>query len=141
MKRPTIQLSGRFGRFAVVGAISTAIDFGILLTLKALGVPAVVANICSTTIAFLFSFSANKKYTFKTSDTNVAREMTLFVFFTLIGLWVFQSAIIHYTLDPLTQLLGNHKTPGLITSKLLATAVSMTWNYVTYSRIVFKHGS
>ena len=141
MKLPNITVNKRFGRFALVGAISTAIDFGILLALKSLGLPAVWANVCSTTLAFLFSFSANKKYTFKTSGTNVVREMILFVVFTLIGLWGFQSIVIHATLNPLTSLLGNHQTLGLVASKLLATVVSLTWNYITYSRVVFKHES
>ena len=141
MNIPTIPHNKRFVRFAMVGGVSTAIDFGVLLLLKALGMPAILANVCSSTLAFIFSFSANKKYTFKTTDTNVAREMVLFVVFTLIGLWGFQSAIIHFTLTPLTQLFGDHKTVGLIASKLLATVVSMTWNYITYSRFVFKHHS
>lgn len=139
MRLPAVPHNKRFIRFAMVGGVSTAIDFGVLLILKTLGMPAIAANVCSSTLAFIFSFTANKKYTFKTTDTNVAKEMTLFVIFTLIGLWGFQSAIIHFTLDPLTHLLGNHKTIGLIASKLLATVVSLTWNYLTYSRVVFKH--
>lgn len=139
MNIPFIKNKRRFGRFALVGGASTAIDFGIYLTLTTFGISAVLASIGSSSLAFIFSFSANKKYTFKTTDTNVAREMALFVIFTLIGLWGFQSVIIHMTLDPLTQLLGNHRALGLIASKLVATGVSMTWNYVTYSRFVFKH--
>ena len=141
MKRITPRNKKRFGRFALVGAISTAIDFSILITLKTFGLPAVAANVCSTTLAFVFSFTANKKYTFKTTDTNIVREMVLFVTLTLIGLWGFQSAIIHLTLEPITNLLGDHKTLGLIVSKFIATGVSLVWNYFTYSRIVFKHNS
>lgn len=129
----------RFGRFALVGATSTLLDFGILFLLKSLGMPAIFANICSTTLSFLFNFTANKKYTFKTTGTNVVREMILFVVFALIGLWGLQSIVIHFTLDPLTNIFWNNKNIGLITSKLLATVVSLTWNYITYSRIVFKH--
>lgn len=139
MKVPSVKHKKRLGRFALVGAISTAIDFSILITLKSLGLPAVAANVCSTSLAFVFSFTANKKYTFKTTDTNIVREMVLFVVLTLIGLWGFQSAIIHVALDPATHLLGGHKTIGLIVSKFMATGVSLVWNYFTYSRIVFKH--
>jgi putative flippase GtrA len=139
MKLRFVRNKKRLGRFAAVGAVSTAIDFGILLTLKSLGLPAVLANVCSTAIAFVFSFTANKKYTFKATDTNIVREIILYVLLTLIGLWGFQSAIIHVALDPMTHLLGGHKTYGLIASKFLATGVSLVWNYFCYSRIVFKH--
>lgn len=139
MRVPFVRNKKRLGRFALVGAVATAIDFSILITLKTLGLPAVGANICSTSISFIFSFTANKKYTFKTTDTNIVREMVLFVVLTLIGLWGFQSAIIHVALDPVTHILGGHKTYGLIISKLMATGVSLVWNYFTYSRIVFKH--
>jgi putative flippase GtrA len=63
--------------------------------------------------------------------------MVLFVIFTLIGLWGFQSVIIGFTHTPLEQALGN-KELALFVSKLLATAVSTIWNYLTYSKIVFK---
>ncbi len=138
MKLPFIKNKKRLGRFALVGSVNTALDFGILLILKTLGIPAVAANIISSTTAFIASFLANKKYTFKTTDTNVAKEMFLFVVVTLVGLWVFQSAIIHAVLEPLTDLFNGNATMALIASKLLATAVSMTWNYVMYSKLVFK---
>lgn len=139
MKLRLVRNKKRFGRFALVGAASTTIDFGILLLLKSLGLPAVTANICSTAMAFIFSFTANKKFTFKATDTNVIKEIVLYVLLTLIGLWGFQSAIIHLTLEPATTILGGRETLGLIASKFLATGVSMMWNYFCYSRIVFKH--
>lgn len=129
----------RFSRFALVGFASTIIDFSILLTLKTLGLPVIPANITSSSLAFIFSFSANKKYTFKTTDTNIVREITLYIILTLIGLWGWQTLVILPTTGPLTHLLGGNKTYGLIAAKLIATGVSMIWNYVTYSKFVFHH--
>ncbi len=129
----------RFSRFALVGFASTAIDFSILLTLKTLGWPIIPANITSSAVAFIFSFSANKKYTFKTTDTNIVREITLYVLLTLIGIWGLQSLVIWLTLPSLTHLLGGHNAYGVLASKLVATGVSMVWNYVTYSKFVFHH--
>lgn len=129
----------RFSRFALVGFASTVIDFTILLTLKTLGWPIIPANITSSATAFIFSFSANKKYTFKTTDTNIVREITLYVILTLIGIWGLQSLVIWLTLAPLTHLFEGNKDYGIILSKLVATGVSMIWNYVTYSKFVFHH--
>ena len=124
-------------RFGIVGAANTALDFGLLFILKALGLPVEFANIASTTIAFLFSFFANKKYTFKTSGTNVVREMILFVVVTLTGLWVLQTFVIVLAMPWLTAV--THQTDvALLISKLIATVVSMTWNYLLYTYIVFK---
>ncbi|HMI09815.1 MAG TPA: GtrA family protein, partial [Candidatus Saccharimonadales bacterium] len=82
-------------RFMMVGGINTLIDFGILFTLKALGLPTISANVISTTAAFCFSFFANKKYTFKTTGGNLKREIILFVVVTLFALWVLQAIVIN----------------------------------------------
>ena len=124
-------------RFGLVGGVNTALDFGLLFVFKALGIPVEIANVMSTGLAFVFSFFANKKYTFKTTDTNIMREMVLFVIVTLTGLWGLQTIIIALTHDPFTHLLGNTDV-ALLVAKLLATIASLTWNYLFYSKLVFK---
>jgi putative flippase GtrA len=123
-------------RFIVVGGANTVIDFGLLFLLKTLGLPTITANIISTTSAFCFSFFANKKYTFKTTDTNVKREVILFVLVTLFGLWVLQTIVIKIVLAAIgVHLQGDL---ALLAAKLCATVVSLVWNYVLYSRVVFR---
>jgi len=124
-------------RFLVVGGINTAIDFGILFLLKALGLPAVSANLIATTTAFCFSFFANKKYTFRTSGTNVKREVVLFVVVTLFGLWVLQTLVIQGVLTLLSDT-SFSQDMSLLVAKICATVVSLIWNYTLYSRLVFK---
>ena len=124
-------------RFGIVGGANTALDFGLLFVFKFIGIPVEIANIMSTGLAFIFSFFANKKYTFKTTDTNVIREMLLFVIITLTGLWGLQTLIIALTHNPLTQLMGNTDV-ALLVAKLLSTVASLTWNYLFYSKLVFK---
>ena len=124
-------------RFGIVGGANTALDFGLLFVFKFIGIPVEIANIMSTGLAFIFSFFANKKYTFKTTNTNVIREMILFVIITLTGLWGLQTLIIALTHNPLTQLMGNTDV-ALLVAKLLATVASLTWNYLFYSKLVFK---
>ena len=124
-------------RFGIVGGANTALDFGLLFVFKFIGIPVEIANIMSTGLAFIFSFFANKKYTFKTTNTNIIREMILFVIITLTGLWGLQTLIIALTHNPLTQLMGNTDV-ALLVAKLLATVASLTWNYLFYSKLVFK---
>lgn len=124
-------------RFGLIGVINTALDFGLLFILKSVGLMATTANIFSTSIAFVFSFFANKKYTFRSSGTNIVREMILFVAVTLFGLWVLQTGVIWLVLPHLSKLLRSSEM-GLLVTKLIATAVSMTWNYILYDKLVFK---
>lgn len=124
-------------RFLVVGGINTSIDFGLLFILRMFGLPVITANVISSTLAFCFSFFANKKYTFKTTDTNIKREIGLFIVVTLFGLWVLQTIVIKVV----SSILGDTHLPDgiiLLIAKLLATVVSLTWNYILYSRVVFK---
>jgi putative flippase GtrA len=124
-------------RFGAVGVVNTLIDIGVLFTLKSLGLPVVSANIISTTVAFCFSFFANKKYTFKTTGTNVKREIILFVMVTLFGLWVLQNLVI-VAATALLAGSGLSDSVILFVAKILAICVSLVWNYSLYSRVVFK---
>ena len=125
-------------RFAIVGSANTLIDFSILFTLSAFGVPTVFANIASTSAAFCFSFFANKKYTFHSSNGSLKRELLLFVIVTLFGLWVIQTAVIKLVQIPLTSFTDFSDGIILFIAKIFATASSLIWNYTLYSRIVFK---
>ena len=129
----------QISRFAVVGLVNTVIDFGLLFLLTFLGLPKIAANTISTGLAFIFSFFANKKYTFKTTGTNVIREMILFVVVTLFGLWVIQTVIISLLQPPLLASFHNAAI-ALFIAKLVATVASLTWNYIFYSKVVFRKG-
>ena len=125
-------------RFAIVGSVNTALDFSILFILTMLfNIPKELANFISTSVSFLFSFFANKKYTFKSTSKNLKRQFLLFTIVTLFGLWVIQTIIIT-AITPVFTNLGINKPAALLISKLIATAASLIWNYTLYSRVVFK---
>lgn len=125
-------------RFTIVGSINTVIDFSILFTLTTFfNVPKELANFISTFVAFLFSFFANKKYTFKSTSKNLKKQFLLFTIVTLFGLWVIQTIIIT-VITPVFTNLGVNKPAALLISKLIATLASLIWNYTLYSRVVFK---
>lgn len=124
-------------RFALVGGFNTALDFGILFLFVALGGDKIVGNYISTSVAFIFSFFANKTFTFKAKSGNARREFFVFMIVTLFGLWVLQPLIIAGASAALTPL-GLTDPVVLFIAKLAATIVSLIWNYILYSRIVFK---
>ncbi|MBB1562883.1 GtrA family protein [Candidatus Saccharibacteria bacterium] len=124
-------------RFGIVGAINTALDFGLLLLFTHLGLPKIVSNTLSTGMAFIFSFFANKKYTFRSSSGNVKREIVLFTIVTLFGLWVLQNGVI-WLISPLCAALLHNESLALLAAKLAGTIVSLTWNYLTYDILVFR---
>ena len=125
-------------RFAIIGVANTGLDFLILNVLVIVGLPEIAANTISTGIAMAFSFFMNKKWTFSSESKNYMQEIILFLVFTLFGLWVIQNGIIW--------LLVNHAPhfglgDGLFlnVAKLIASPVSLTWNYLTYDRFVFTN--
>ena len=124
-------------RFILVGAVNTSIDFIVLFALVDLfGAPTIVANIVSTTVAVAVSYVLNKKAVFGDTDTHNVTQIALFVVVTLTGLWVLQGIIIAVLAPWLQTFVG--KNIALFGAKLVATVFSLTWNYLWYSRIVFK---
>jgi len=126
-------------RFGIVGLANTALDFAILFILVALGLDKIPANYVSTGISFIFSFFVNKSFTFKSKSGNVKKQFAYFVVITMIGLWVIQPIII----GGVSALLANTgwaSAAVLLIAKLIATVASLIWNYLFYSRLVFKEG-
>lgn len=121
----------RIARFASVGIVNTALDFGVLFILVNLGVARIPANVISTTVAFIFSFTANRRYTFRSSG-DMRRQLILFTIVTLFGLWGLQSVVLWVG----GQLVGT-ETLALFATKIVATIVTLIWNYLMYARVVF----
>lgn len=127
---------GQKSRFIAVGLANTSIDFGVLFVLRALGLPVLTSNVISTTLAFMFSFYANKRFTFRTTGSAL-REFLLFTGVTLFGLWVIQSGIIQLVLMAFEGSTTDSSV-RLLVAKLIATVGSLLWNYLLYSRFVFN---
>jgi putative flippase GtrA len=126
-------------RFGAVGGANTVLDFGILFILVLFGLDKFVANFISTSTAFLFSFFLNNSFTFRSKSDNAKKQFALFFVITLFGLWVIQPIII----TVVTWGIGSLHLSApvvLFIGKLLATVVTLVWNYVLYSRYVFKKG-
>lgn len=121
-------------RFILVGIANTALDFVVLLSLTALGVELVIANIISTTAALCLSFFANRTFTF--GSTGKKRSQVLrFLLVTLVGLWLLQPVILLVLVPPLETIFAPQLS--IVLAKLVATVVSMTWNYLLYDLLVF----
>ena len=125
-------------KFVVIGVANTVLDFAIMNTLVLFGVNAIVANTISTGIAMTFSFVMNKKWTFDSKSNNYVREIVLFFVFTLFGLWVIQNGIIWLLVHHAPHF-GLGDGLFLNVAKLIASPVSLTWNYLTYDRFVFTN--
>ena len=127
-------------RFIIVGGTNTAIDFIILFGLTFLGIDKIVANFFSTGVALIFSFFANKTFTFKDKSENAKKQFVLFLVITLFGLWIIQPLVI-WGMTSLLEPFITNETINLFIAKLVATVASLIWNYLFYSRFVFKKTS
>ncbi|MFZ1301776.1 MAG: GtrA family protein [Candidatus Microsaccharimonas sp.] len=126
-------------RFIVVGGTNTALDFLVLFIFVNLGVDKIIANYISTSVALVFSFFANKTFTFKNTSKNAKKQFLIFLAVTLAGLWILQPIIIWLADLVLAPHITN-ETSLLFVAKMIATVASLIWNYMLYSRLVFKEG-
>jgi putative flippase GtrA len=96
------------------------------------------ANYISTSSALIFSFFANKHFTFKSTEKNHIRQIVLFLAVTLFGLWVLQPLVIKFAQVTLQHFFGADVLLTLV-AKVVATCVSLIWNYLLYDRFVFRN--
>lgn len=128
-------------RFVMVGSVNTLVDFAVLVILATMiGLPAIIANVLSTSCALAVSFLLNKKAVFGDTDPHNRQQLVLFIIVTLSGVWVLQGVLI-LAISSWLQLLALGTTESLLLAKVIATVGSLVWNYVWYSRVVFKKRS
>ena len=124
-------------RFGIVGIANTALDFILLFLFVGVGLDKIPANYLSTGISFIFSFFVNKKFTFKSTTGSAKKQFAVFLIVTMIGLWIIQPLVIA-GVSAILASTGWTSAFILFVAKLIATVASLVWNYLFYSRLVFK---
>jgi len=142
----------RVGKFGIVGALNTLIDFSIYNVLSStVGLTLVQSNIVSTSVAMAFSFLANKHVVFQKGKGSAIRQGAKFFIVTAFGLYVLQTGTIKLLTDvwlaPIALGLGLAHSFGIMGhdqflikngAKAIATVISLTWNYIMYKKVVFS---
>lgn len=145
----------RVGRFGIVGILNTLIDFVLfnIFSSSRVGYTLIQANLISTTCAMIFSYVANRSFVFRTKGRATWKQAVIFFAVTAFGLYVLQNETINlltkWWVSPLhlaasiVHLIGLSKifSDGFVIkngAKAVATLVSLTWNYFTYKKWVFK---
>jgi putative flippase GtrA len=116
-------------KFVVVGALNTAVDSGLYLVLTrwlGLGETQVLAKAISYAAGTLNSFYWNRSWTFK-SEASAARTLPLIVMANLIALGI-NAGLMHVGMS----MIHVEEVTGLV----IATAVTMSWNFVA-SKLIF----
>jgi putative flippase GtrA len=142
-------------KFGLVGILNTAVDFILfnILTNKHIGLKKIPANLISTSVAMLLSFTLNRGFVFNATGGNIYIQSLEFFAVTAFGLYVLQNLVIWFLLDvwewpvelacKIIKLIRLDKYMGeefvrKNSAKAAATLVSLTWNYLMFSFIVFK---
>ena len=133
----------QFLKFAVVGAINTGVDFLILniemlITGITSGPLMFVQNILSFSIATTNSYFLNKHWTFKDKSKNKEGfKFAQFLVISVIGALI-NSAIVFSATTFIDPIFGLSPTLWANLAKLLATGISLIWNFLGYKFVVFK---
>jgi len=134
-----IAILWQIAKFALVGFLNTAIDFGILNFLSVIfsvtkGAGIIPINAVSVSFAIINSFYWNKDWVF------ASRKQANFITFaaiTVIGLSI-NTAIVYILTTFFRPTIVDSPTLWANFAKALATIVSMVWNFLGYRFIVFR---
>jgi len=135
----------RFLKFCVVGAIGTAIDFGLFnLGHNVLGLHEVLANTISISCAIVNNYLWSRFWVYpETSDQQGGKKFAQFIVVSLIAWalntgilwstdhWLFsQAGLIAGLVAPLARALGTeHRVLSSNMAKVVATGIVLFWNF------------
>jgi len=131
----------QFAKFVEIGILNTLIDIGVLNLLSLLtgisgGWKIIPLNAISFLLAATNSYFWNKIWTFNIGKKMVAKEFSLFLIVSLIGL-VINSTIVFLGTTFIKQIkISAGALMNLV--KILATLIVMIWNFFGYKIFVFK---
>ena len=127
-------LAHEMAKFGIVGAINTALDFGLAnLLYLVLGWPSLGAKTASVAVAATSSYFMNRHWTFRhRARTGLRREYTLFFLLNGVGLLIADACI-------LTVERGFDRTGALWfnIAQVAGLALGMVFRFTTYKRWVF----
>ena len=127
----------RLARFLVVGAGGTLLDFTLLLLLKQTGLVTAVANSMAFGAGIVNNYLWNRYWTYADArDKPIGTQLTQFILVSLGGMLLNTGAVLlcEAALDALLGGAGWTYIPA----KIVATAVSVGWNYVANRRWTFS---
>ena len=141
-----LRVAKQFSVFVIIGVINTAIDFIVLnIEIKVTGITSgsglFILNTVSFLVAVVNSYFMNKYWTFQ--DVAKRQEETKFAQFiaiSLIGSGI-NSSIVAGITSLIAPMFGISPILWANLAKLVATGVSLVWNFVGYKLFVFKKQS
>jgi putative flippase GtrA len=142
-KERLLRVAKQFSVFVIIGGINTVIDFSILnIEIKITGITSgsglFVMNTISFLVAVMNSYFMNKYWTFH--DVTKSHEETKFAQFitvSLIGSGI-NSSIVYGITTHISPLFAITPLLWANIAKLLATGISLIWNFIGYKLFVFK---
>lgn len=129
--KDTKLLHSRVGRFLLVGSTTVLIDFSVYVVLLLIEVEISIAKGVSFSVGAIFSYFANRKYTFKSQRKNTLGFISFSILYGLtLAVNVGANELVLFALDE-TQLF-------IIFAFLVATGLSASLNYLGMKYVVFK---
>lgn len=134
-------LGPRIGKFIIVGGLNTVVDLFVLNILISItgivgGALYAVFKGISFLIASTNSYVWNKWWTFEYSVRTSLREYFRFFIFTVIGAII--NVVVAYLFVALFAFRYSNAVVPANIGALIATIVSLSWNFVSYHMFVFR---
>lgn len=133
----------KIAKFLMVGALNTGIDFFVFDTLIvwtgfATGMPIALFKSCSFLCALFNSYELNRLWTFdsEAASSRTRREFVSFAAVTLVGFLV-NVGTTFFIIDSMRPLFGLSQIRWDNAAAVVATALSLAWNFVGYRLFVF----
>lgn len=137
-----IPVLAQIAKFGAIGVANTVIDFGVLNFLSAYfgifgGLKISPLNATSFTVAVINSYFWNKYWTFKSGNKGGGKQFIEFIIVSIIGMGI-NTGIVYMATTFAQPFAGFSEAQWLNVSKVLATFLSLVWNFIGYKFIVFK---
>lgn len=117
-------------KFGVVGGLAFLIDYGLLYVLtEFVGIHYLISSVISFTVSLIFNYILSIKWVFDVTKKQTAKEITIFVILSVIGLGINQ--VVMYVGSDLLHIY-------YMLTKIIATAIVMVWNFVTRKIFIEK---
>ena len=117
-------------KFGVVGGLAFLIDYGLLYVLtEFVCIHYLISSVISFTVSLIFNYILSIKWVFDVTKKQTAKEITIFVILSVIGLGINQ--VVMYVGSDLLHIY-------YMLTKIVATAIVMVWNFVTRKIFIEK---